>query len=223
MRDMWWWFFSLWSYGVRSFFLEFRLLPLWAVLWFFKETAGSRYLQRITTRELAGSGYLKKIRISGMPGLGISKSRRTAGFHERATVLCLCFTGWSCGGSFTFWSPLVICIYNWSDLQQRTGLVSKNCPTLGYFLILDLLLYRQEILTWSVRITLHQLQKWNSLRRVTFSRHGEAFHPFRWGAQCKSCLDVSSLVQSFHWSSQLNSTAILQGILFFLLSVFVPG
>lgn len=89
MRDMWWWFFSLWSYGVRSFFLEFRLLPLWAVLWFFKETAGSRYLQRITTRELAGSGYLKKIRIRGMPGLGISKSWRTAGFHERATGFLL--------------------------------------------------------------------------------------------------------------------------------------
>jgi hypothetical protein len=103
-------------------------------------------------------------------------------------VFCLYFTGWSCGGSFTFWSPLVICIYNWSDLQQRTGLVSKNCPTLGYFLILDLLLYRQEILTWSVRITLHQLQKWNSLRRVTFSRHGEAFHPFRWELSARAVL-----------------------------------
>jgi hypothetical protein len=94
-------------------------------LWVFEKNQNQR---------TARSGYFKNL-------------EELLGFMKEPLVLCWCFTGWSCGGSFTFWPPLVICIYNQSDLQQRTGLVSKNCPTLGYFLILDLLLYRQEILT----------------------------------------------------------------------------
>ncbi len=188
MRYMWWWFFSLWSYGVRSFFLEFRLLPMWVVLWFFKELQVPGICKELQPENWLALGIWKKSESEDCQVWVFQNLEEPLGFMKEPLVLCLCFTGWSCGGCFTFWSPLVICVYNQSDLQQRTGLLSKNCPTLGYFLILDLLLYRQEILTWSVRITLHQLQKWNSLRRVTFSTHGEAFHPFRWGLSARAVL-----------------------------------